>query len=594
MPVATTVKDIRTNRSVGENINLSLNTMAPPRKRYRKDPSSEQKGEIQEQSVKALEKLSNTLNKLGESSSSTDSAETVGLLRDASRDFMKLKSLQQMTLDKLHETQTLLEKQRQIRDEQALKLENLEYQKALNDHSIEMSRKLETSQLLKMCCDELEKPMPESKEESESLLQEFLGADPKDPEQRLTIEAKLSKEINAKGALETELKICQHKLATLKHSLATKRKLLLELPQKLNDMERASLPLQKFCEKSMNASKKLGTQRLTCLDLAQSLPKALYTLFYQLLSCLDTIETSDPSPSLEVANDSTTVVFKLPIPTISDSSGTISISYRLKKIAKIYFEHNEELDMVTAYSSAEHDMGSFIDELFPCDTGEWNGGDGEDEETNPGKRAYHWCNYLAGLHIAPAEQSVSKMRRSTRVVVHALSRRVSAHASLHWLLHSLSRKPQHIPVHPSMKNIFSGSDSSVYISDWAEQTGSGNFEIGDAPASRYIIVDVTLKRKSSTLVVRVRINAARYPGVPPIWEFMTSNSKLSWGEEHGSLDELEKDSALYDENLANLERKINSDIDELVVSTDETSYEWILSHQLAMIAKRWEEIQSST
>jgi hypothetical protein len=143
-----------------------------------------------------------------------------------------------------------------------------------------------------------------------------------------------------------------------------------------------------------------------------------------------------------------------------------------------------------------------------------------------------------------------------------------------------------------MKKTFSGSDSSVKLSNWTEQTGSDNVEGASSPQCS--VFAATLKRKSATLLVRAKVNVARYPAVPPTWEFMTSNSKESWGEEHGSLEELEKDSALYDESLASLERKINRDIDELVITTNETTYDWILSHQLAMIAKGWEEIQSST
>jgi hypothetical protein len=548
----------------------------PAKKRRASEPIDEV--DVRGQTESVLGKLTETLEAL----ESSDPSQATGLSNDVSRSFLKLKSLQRMVLEKLHGTQRTLEEQRQRRDEQELKLENLKYQKVLNEHSIQVCQSLETSQLLQLCCDEMEQGKPESTEETETMMQEFLEADPQDPAQRATIVAKLNLQVNTRGMLETELKMAQHKTAKLKHSLAAKRKLLQELPLKLHDLERASLPLQKFCQKSLNATHKLGSERRTCLDLAQSLPKALYTLYYQLQSCLDTMETSDDlstpesSPSLEIDKESSVVVFQIPIPSVSDGSAT----FRIKKVVSISFEYNTEWDMVTAHCSKDNDMGDLISELFPGDTGEYTG-DEETETDSQEKRPYHWCNYLAGLHVAPAEQSASKAHLSTRVVVRALTRRVRATATLYWLLHSLSRKPHPIPVHPSMKSSVPGSNEpSVKISHWTEEQTSSE----DDSSKNCRVYLVTLKRKAATLSVRAQVNIARYPAVPPTWEILVGQP---------SSGELEQGSALYDDPMATLERRVNGDVEQLVVPTEEATYDWILSHQLAEIANGWEEILSN-
>jgi hypothetical protein len=602
----------------------SYATMARPRKKARTTKQADadanegkDNDDVRVRSEGVMEKLSETLDAL-ESSSDPVVMGASGLLTDASCSFLKLKSLQRMVLDKLKETHGALEKQRQRRDEQELQLENLKYRKTMNEYSIQACQTVENSHLVKLCRDELDPPTNMTPESSlteqtiESTVIEFLGADPNDPEQRATIVAKLNTQVKTRHALEKELKQSQHKAASLKQSLATKKKLLQELPLKLHEMERASLPLQKFCQKSFrNSKKQAGSQRRTCLDLAQSLPKHLYTLYYQLQSCLDTMEvntaaaaaageaTTEASPSIEIDNDSTTVVLKIPIPTVSDTtspSSSTKLRTTKKAAAIVQFSYNKRWDLVAAHSSADHDMGNLIGELFPGDTGVWVSSTTEDDEQASSPRGegrpYGWCNYLAGLHLPDPSASKSRQHISTRVVVHALIRRVRATATLHWLLHSLSRKL--IPIHPAMKQTLlasssSGENHSVKISNWTEQPSSSDDLGGPSQNNNCRIFAVTLKRKSATLVVRARVNVERYPSLPPTWEFETSNNQEA-------LEDLEtnQETPLYDDRLAGLERRVNQNVEELVVATDDTTYDWILSHQLAEIAKGWEELQSTS
>jgi hypothetical protein len=538
-------------------------------------------------------KLGDTLNALEE----IDQKQASPLLTNASLCLLELKSLQRRVLDRIHQSQEQLTQQRKKRDEQELQLANLKYQKVLNENAIEISQNPETSHLVRLCRSELPEEADKETEE-QALLKTFFNADTRDPVQRAVIVDKLNQLVRTRKKLETELKRYQQEASTLKQSSASKRKLLLSLPSKLQEMERASLTLQKFCQKSLNASPLLGTKRRTTLDLAHSLPKALYTLYYLLQSCLDSMETSGEmaameessmAPSVEVNKDSSCVIMHISIPSISDRTGTSSISgFGIgKKVVSISFEYDKESNTVSAASSAEHDMEKLINELFPGDTGELETGKSDESSATEehllrsAGRPYNWCNYLAGLHLPPSEQVAQpKMHKSATVVTRALLRRVRAQATLSWILHALSRKPHPFPVHPALKDaaFCQNKDSSVKLVSWAEEPASSTDE--ESSSKDYFLA--TLKRRSSTLSLRVGFHTARYPSIPPTWELNP--------EQQRDEDSLDNDKTiLYDDQLLNLERRINEDVEHLVLSKDETTYEWILSHQLSEIATKWEE-----
>jgi hypothetical protein len=538
---------------------------------------------------------------------SSDPSESRDRLQHTSLQFLKLKALQRVLLDKVRDSQVAVLEQRERHEKQLLKLENYNYLKACCQHSMQVCKGMETPELLKLCCEELDTPLPASisAEGKDDILQKYLAADPKDPKSRTVIVAKLHQEIAERTVLDTDLKKCQLQLANLKQSLTLKRKLLHELPHKLQDMERSSLPLQKFCHRSLNPSlKMIGSHRRTCLDLAQSLPRPLYTLFYQLQSYLDFSTSSSSTgiaPSLEVINNegASSLVLKLPIPDIIETASTTSSMS--KKVATIRFDYLPEPGLVMAFSSADQGMGSLISELFPGDKGDRTLPKEEENDStlidSSSGKPYHWCNYIAGLHVVPDQQHKTDLHISTKVVVQALEKRVRATATLNWLLHSLSRKPHPIPVHDSMKKQLilrnsSTATTAVKLSGWAEEKGSQqqNGSIGSNGGQQYRVFCATLNNKSATLSVKVKIDVARYPAVPPKWEVVTTNSREAWGQEHGSIQDLQVNPRLYDDRLASLERRINHDVDCLVVAEDETSYDWILAQQLAEIERGWEEI----
>ncbi len=537
-------------------------------------------------------RLGDTLDGLEES----DPKQVNPLLADASLYLLELKSMQRRLLDQIHESQHVLQQQRRKRDDQELQLENLKYQKDLNDHAIESSQNTEMCNLVQLCRSELDEESHKNLDE-ETLLKSYFHVDTKNPMKRAVIIDKLNQQVKARKKLEAELKRHQQQASNLKQSLASKRKLLQSLPSRLQEMERASAPLQNFCQKSLQASRLLGTAHRTNLDLAYSLPKALYTLFYILHSSLESLETagekaameaSSTAPSLEVNKESSRVVLHIPIPTISDRVGvsnSASFGFGMgKKMVSIVFMYDAVSNRVLAESSADNDMGNLLDELFPGDTGEMSSSnESATEELLEGTgRSYNWCNYLAGLYRPPSSQvSQPEMHQSASVVIRILLRRVRAQATLSWILHALSRAPHPLPVHPALKSapFCHHKDSHVKLISWTEDSRSSN-EVSSMEFYR-----VTLKRRSSTLSLRVGIDTARYPSVPPTWEF---NPEQNAGEESLDCDK----TTFYDEELSSLELRINQDVEQLVLLEDETTYEWIVAHQLSEIATKWEEQQA--
>ena len=544
-------------------------------------------------------KLAVTLDELEES----DPKHATPLLSEASLSLLKLKAMQRRLLDHVHESQRTLQLQRQKRDEQELVLENLKYQKLLNDHAIDTSQKLDISNLVRLCRSEMGDEVCKDLDD-DTVLQQFFRVDIKDPVKRAVIVDKLNKQIRTRKKLEGLLAKQQRTASNLEKSLATKRKLLQSLPSKLKEVERATIPLQNFCRKSLNASKLLGTSRRTNLDLAYSLPKPLYTLYYLLQTSLDGLENTngdvnsmedndEATPSLEVNKDSSQVVLSIPIPTISDRVGTINTTTigfgNVKKVVSIFFSYDATVNQVFAECSLDHDMGNLLTEVFPGDTGEPTDSfqkndnvETEELHTRLGGRSYNWCNYIAGLHLPPSSQvSQPEMHRSASVVVRTLIQRVRAQATLSWILHALSRKPHPLPVHPAMKDapFCHPKESHVKLVQWTEDSNASEEE---SSIDFYL---ATLKRRSSTLTLRVGIYSACYPSVPPTWELNP--------EQHDGDHCLDGDkSTLYDEQLATLERRINQDVEQLVLTSDDTTYEWILAHQLSEIASKWDQQQT--
>lgn len=602
-------------------------------------------GEVLDQAKQCKELVVELNDSLDALESCADRSTLPNLLGEASIGILRLKALQRRVLRKAQITQAVLSQMSATRDEQESKLQNLKYQQALNESSIVSSRNSDSTELVRLVrsataarkarevniggsvgpiAGEVETTMDHEGTLSQAeLLRAFLGGDPRDPAMRSLIVARLNDEVANRQALEGEVEKWRKDLLSGRETLAAKKKLLRDLPHKLDEMEKASLPLQKFCQKALDVTQKLGTQRRQRLDLAATLPKALYTLFYQLQSCLDIMATSvsvsdaddaaaaeDSLPVAEVSTTSATsepssscVMLRFPIPTVSDGG---ALTYRPKKTVTITFQYVDEEDMVYASCGTEYDMGYLISEVFPGDKGEWTPTVTEDRfagipfitssssSSSSKARPYQWCNYLAGVHIAPGEHSAAKMRLSANVIVKALIKRVRATATLHWIVHNLSRKPHPIPVHSAMHQRFeSCGGNHLKIEQWTAVAPMN--DVGYYDATHIRIYEATFKDTGSAspennLTVRILINVARYPSIPPSFQIASVQSQSSWGHQEGSLDSLQSgQTPLYNERLTRLQKHVNRDVNQLVTSSDETTYDWVLAQQIAELARGWTE-----
>jgi hypothetical protein len=562
----------------------------PPKKKQKVETSPTN---VKMQTDQIVAKLMDTLDTLESSDPTITQSDPSSLLGDASVSLLQLKAIQRKLLEQVQETQRTLDQQAQQRRKQELQLQNLAYQKTSCQHAIQVCQTAETPFLKKLASEEIDSDNEGGDGGDDSIIP-FLGADPSDPTRKTAILQKLHQEIAAKALLETEMKKTQHRAAALKQALETKRKLLQELPLKLQEVERASLPLQKFCKSSGIASTKLSTQRRARLDLAKMLSKSLYTLYHQLESYIDDgslVESANNSLfKLKISIGSKAVLLQIPIPVLS-ADGTCS-TFSKKKVATIQFEYLKELDVVTACAHTDHDMAHVVDELFPGDTGEFHGSPVPVESEKTSGKAYSWCNYLAGLHFSPQEQEATKRYLSTRVILTSLTNRVRATATLSFLLHSLTRKPQMIPLPASRKQFYENNNinSAAKLFSWTEQVST----------SKERVFAATFKRKSSTLAVQVHVNVARYPAIPPHYTFAQTNAQESYGQDHGSIEELLQENTtstslstsplLFNAPLAQLERHVHQNVSEFVKDGEETTYDWILTLQLAEIAKGWEDL----
>jgi len=262
---------------------------------------------------------------------------------------------------------------------------------------------------------------------------------------------------------------------------------------------------------------------------------------------------------------------------------------------------------------------------------------GEHDKTGQGK-PYYWCQILAGLSFPPPNSSLNTYETSTieadntekatfqiqvctKAVLRQLLRRIRARRTLTILLDALGKKSQMhpLPIHPSMKgSVTAGVKNSngnvsiissppavkAKLVSWAEDSKYAKDPSTTPLMTRYI---ATIKRKSSTLKAIVLIEKENYPCVPPVWALQyedgTRGSSSSWGETHGSISSLQSPDKnsnasntsappLFDAVLHRIECHVNNDLDKFLRQDVETTFDWILIHQLADIISCWDEAMS--
>eukprot|EP00571_Detonula_confervacea_P004236 CAMPEP_0172317302 /NCGR_PEP_ID=MMETSP1058-20130122/31203_1 /TAXON_ID=83371 /ORGANISM="Detonula confervacea, Strain CCMP 353" /LENGTH=822 /DNA_ID=CAMNT_0013031827 /DNA_START=149 /DNA_END=2614 /DNA_ORIENTATION=+ len=320
---------------------------------------------------------------------------------------------------------------------------------------------------------------------------------------------------------------------------------------------------------------------------------------------------------------------------------------------KIVFIYSKEQGLVFASVNDEENNDGLLDNLFPGDDGlanpnvsmsllkqeedEENDDDSDGEEdhnvqdkshgsTKNGTngKPYYWCQVLSGLNFPPPSSSTNiynegtanndrkdspfQTQTCTKAVFRQLHRRIRARKTLAAVLEFLGKRSQlhPLPIHPAMR----GEDGAnqpqplkAKLHSWAEDSKEGNHKLAAASTftKRYI---ATIKRKSSTLKATVVIDTQNYPADPPVWSLQnedgSSGTQSSWGEDHGSVSSLRQESnnnstnapPLFDAALHRIECHVK-ELDKFVRQDVETTYDWILIHQLADIVSCWDEAMSA-
>ena len=534
---------------------------------------------------------------------SSDRSEARGLTSKASSTLLEIKSIQRELFQKLQETNLAIEAKRQEFEKQSMLLSSLKYETAYLEG--QLKKDTPTPHLERMCRDETENAADMTTRE---LMNSFLCGDAavsyEDPSQYKKVLTKLHKEINLRGSLERDATQVQKELTESKKSLEQKQQFLSDLPKKLEQMERASLPLQRFFDNSVETDVSLaGMERKKRLDMARSLPGPLYTLFVQLQSHLD----SSPEPDVSVAvtkkqvappaneteawfqPDPHVVQLQLPLPEGAKDSRKTRVT--------IDFVYLPKLRIVTAEASGgtpeKVDIGTLLVNLFPGDEGKmiWSADNvhlQSDASTYMTGRPYHWCNYLAGVHLPAASANINQDPLSTKAVIKELMDRLQANSTLTSILSTLEkRKPNPIPIHPAWSDPSGSSDSppTAKLIGWKETRGKG-----DPSNVNEKSFEATIRRKGSTMEATVTVDPSRYPSVPPRWS-LTSGEE-SWGEKHGSTESLESGTnPLHDNGLGEIERAVNVKLEDLVAEDDNATCDWILAHQLSRIIQLWDDSQ---
>lgn len=477
-------------------------------------------------------------------------------------------------------------------ERQKLSLQNLRCEKTRLEAQLYACREYPTPHLERMSKDELNDDTENPREAMNNFLCGSSEISIQDPKNNKRVMEKLHKELNARGALQRDQEKAQNSLNKRKRVAEQEKGFLRDIPKKLEMIERSSVPLQKFFQSS-SSNKTLGligSDRKRRLDMARTLPGPLYSLFVQFQAHLDD-EGSD-AVSLEIARHSKgkktdeiapnpqVVHLSFIIPDIHLKEGS---STKRKRVT-VEFAFVEEHSIITARAFGfpeKINAELLLVNLFPGDVGIWIT-QPNDSTHLPGK-PYHWCNFLAGLHLSPLRPSDDRVYLSTKAVIRELFKRVNSNATLTQILTSLDKKK---PVaHPSFTNKLNLSDCTARLASWTTA-------IENSPKDSIVVYTATIKNAVNTLSASVSVNWYRYPAERPFWSLCEGEE--AWAKEHGSVSRLhEETNPLYSHMIGQIESQINGDIESLV-SNDGESFDWIIAHQLIKLIRLWDQAQKRT
>ncbi|KAL3897437.1 MAG: hypothetical protein SGARI_006918 [Bacillariaceae sp.] len=267
-------------------------------------------------------------------------------------------------------------------------------------------------------------------------------------------------------------------------------------------------------------------------------------------------------PTLVCEDSTNEVTLTFPVPIIGDDGSLKYDNTSSNKTTSITFCwcSNDKNKIVAAC-----DTEGVIEELFPGDTGE----EEESTATNKDQRTYQWCNYLGGIYLGAvssssggntaATASLKPTLPSTKAILQQLMRRVRAATTLGHILQCLNRNKSTIPLHPCLEEEW---PAHIQLRSWTALQ-----EPDAEPTLRTYQATLKNSQNGQQMTAKVHINAARYPSVPPQWDLV-------------------KDTELYDESLANIQKAVNThSIQDLVDPSNDATFEWILTHQLWELAR---------
>jgi len=503
----------------------------------------------------------------------------------------------------------------------------------------------------------------------------FFGGEQKshrDPTNHEAILARLQQDKETRSSLVNELSNSKSELKELQGKKEELRNFLVQIPKKLEEMEKIGESLSGFfkgCKAewlcndgSADAGQKLeAANTLVCppslkrtdrFRLAQSkLASPLYVLFVQLAGYIDAWSMVDhlneqekreinlggfigadgmkivavPSSCSEEEGDAIwNVEFTLSTVNILPDE-IVTLLGRTSKAGidsiKIVFSYDKVQGVVMAQIANEKNdtNDDLLDNLFPGDDGlpspnvpsallkEDNKAELDSTDTmqdsdmmqcnvNNTAKPYRWCQVLSGLNFPTQHKDTFfEVNVCTKAVFRQLLRRIRARESLTALLDFLGRRCQNLPIHPAFRteeNVTSSQIKAKVVS-WTEEKDN------QSTTKNFV---ATIKRKSASLKATVTIDMNHYPAEPPVWKLQNEDftaGSSSWGEQHGDLALLQnskggnKAPPLFDATLERIENHVNTDLDQFVKQEVESTYDWLLIHQLVEIVSCWDEIMSA-
>jgi hypothetical protein len=524
---------------------------------------------------------------------STNPQEARSVLASASSSLVDVKISQRNLFKLLDKAVQAREEKRADLERQKLLLQNLLYEKSHLEAQLITCKEYPTPHLERMSKDELDDESELTANPMNTFLCGSSDTSIQDPKNNKRVMEKLHKELNARGALQRDQEKAQTSLNKRRRVAEQEKGFLKDIPKKLEMIERSSVPLQKFFQSSSptKALHLIGSDRKRRIDMARTLPGPLYSLFVQFQAHLD--DQGHDTVSLEIARHSKSkktdeiapnpqvVHLSFVIPDIHSKEG----STNKRKRVTVEFAFVEEHSIVTARAfgfSEKINAAQLLVNLFPGDMGTWVSQPSE-SACLPGK-PYHWCNFLAGLHLPPSQPSTVKMHLSTKAVIRELFKRVKANATLTQILTTFDKKKP--AAHPCLANKLSVADCAAKLSSWTTLDQETSHE-------SVVVYSATIKIATSTLSARVSVNWSLYPSERPSWSLCEGGE--AWAKTHGSVSKLhDETNPLYSYSMGQMESQINGDIESLVDSKDTSSYDWIIAHQLIKLICLWEEAQKGS